>query len=106
MSIHDRPESHAAHIQARADKGRAWQEPQPCCGRRGRQHWPTCTEKEKEMRDPDYYPSIEAYTADVIAARDAYRADQLAAEGICPTCEKNQRDDHSQCRACREGRRA
>lgn len=36
--------------------------------------------------------SIEDYTAGVIAARDAYRADRLVEQGICASCERRKRD--------------
>lgn len=52
------------------------------------------------------YPSLDAYNADVVAARDAYQADQAVAEGLCATCQTNKRDGHMrQCWTCRHGGR-
>ncbi len=50
-----------------------------------------------------HYDSIAAYTADVVAARLAYRADRLAADGLCVSCERRRRD--RSCRVCRDCRR-
>lgn len=55
-----------------------------------------------------HYDSLADYTTDVLAARAAYRADQLVAAGICPTCERRKSDTGAHCRecwACRHGKR-
>jgi hypothetical protein len=44
------------------------------------------------------YDSLDAYTADVIAAREAYAADQRVAAGYCETGDGRKR--HAQCRKC------
>lgn len=46
------------------------------------------------------YPSIAAYTVDVIAARDAYRADREVKEGRCENGDGRKRDKASRSRRC------
>lgn len=49
-----------------------------------------------------FYPSIEAYTADVIRAREAYAADMRVEAGYCESGDGNKRDTkRRQCLACR-----
>lgn len=54
------------------------------------------------------YESLEDYTADVKAARDAYAADMAVQQGLCATCRRNKRDDsgrgHRECWTCRHER--
>jgi hypothetical protein len=48
------------------------------------------------------YLSMEAYTADIEAARQAYREDQTAAQGLCVICERRKRDGRNRrCWTCR-----
>jgi len=47
-----------------------------------------------------FYPSLEAYTADVIAARDAYAADRRVEAGFCEDGCGRRRDVGAGCRKC------
>ena len=48
------------------------------------------------------YPDVESYTADVIAARDAYSADMAVQRGLCEKCQSRKRDGaHRKCHTCR-----
>lgn len=47
------------------------------------------------------YDSLDDYNADVIAAREAYAADQRVAEGYCENGDGRRRDGyHRRCWAC------
>lgn len=54
-----------------------------------------------------HYPSLEAYTADVERARDAYAADMAVQNGLCAVCKRRKRDRRDstslfrQCGTCR-----
>lgn len=48
------------------------------------------------------YPTLAAYTADVVAARKAYAADMAVADGLCATCKTRKKDQHHRlCHTCR-----
>ena len=48
------------------------------------------------------YLALDAYTADVIVARHAYRADTAVANGLCGTCKHRKRDQARRlCWTCR-----
>lgn len=48
------------------------------------------------------YPSLDAYNADIIAAREAYNADMAVQNGLCAECKTRNRDGrHRTCRTCR-----
>jgi hypothetical protein len=48
------------------------------------------------------YLSLDAYTADVIAAREAYAADMAVQNGLCAVCETRKKDGHMRrCWKCR-----
>lgn len=50
------------------------------------------------------YYSLDAYTADVQAARDAYNADRRVKAGFCETGDGRAKDGRSRkCWACRHG---
>lgn len=52
------------------------------------------------------YPSIEAYTADVIAARNAYANDMSVQLGLCVICHERKIDpSRRKCWGCRKNRR-
>jgi hypothetical protein len=46
-----------------------------------------------------YYPSLDAYNADVERARNAYAADEAVRAGLCAVCKTNKKDgaDHRRC---------
>lgn len=49
-----------------------------------------------------YYDSIADYNADLIAAREAYRADESARAGFCASCHHRPRENHHrECPTCR-----
>jgi hypothetical protein len=53
------------------------------------------------------YPSLAAYTADVIRAREAYAADMRVEAGFCESGDGRVRDTkRRQCWACRHGEAA
>jgi hypothetical protein len=50
------------------------------------------------------YPSIEAYTAGVLRAREAYAADMRVEAGFCESGDGRVRDDRGRkCWSCRRG---
>jgi hypothetical protein len=52
------------------------------------------------------YPSLDAYNADVTAAREAYAADMAVREGLCADCKWRKRDKAGRKRLCTTCRRA
>lgn len=61
-----------------------------------------------DNKHPLYYDSIEDYTADVIASREAYAADERVRAGFCATGCGRRKNKHAQARKCwqcqREGK--
>jgi hypothetical protein len=55
-----------------------------------------------------YYDSLDDYNADVIAAREAYAADEAVRNGLCAVCKERRRHNsgHKLSRRCWECRRA
>lgn len=48
------------------------------------------------------YPDLDAYNADVIAARAAYADDMAVQDGYCASCKQRKKDgQHRRCWTCR-----
>lgn len=53
------------------------------------------------------YSTLAAYTADVVAARDAYAEDEAVRAGLCCVCKDRKRDGkHRRCWTCQADTRA
>lgn len=52
---------------------------------------------------PATYETVAEYTADVVAARKAYAADQEVAEGFCETGDGRKGGGRRRCWMCRHG---